>query len=579
MRRAAVVAVLAAGLLPGPAQARPVADAGAPATGTLSVCALSETPAFWGQLFSFSVEGGPLVSTQASQADADPSTWSCLPLGTFAAGTRVTVQERVPAGTEVAWIDADPAPSLVDFDLDAATAVVKVAGGATRVLFDDEPLPPPQTGFVEVCADRALLGAGSDPAVLGPLTYTVTPPDGAAFDVTVAAGQCSGAYAVHAGLVHVVQRPVANHTVVDAFTVPAGRLEAADVGSGSADVDVPVSASPNDETQLHLVVRRDRAQLTVCMTLGVASGALDGATFTLDVIDLDGGAAPSLGIEVLARARTAQCRVVGDYPVGDRVDVEERDPGPDVTTTGGGASVIARGINTVSVANTAWGRLSVCVAPVGGLTTPPVLRFRIDGGPLLPVRGGTCSLSTHVSVGNHVVAQIVDPLLELDPAIGISTLPADREVAKLPAALRLTIAAPFGSETSALFASRIRRATIEVCAQVAPGSEDALGRKLFRFTVTPAAGPPFTPTVAAGACSLPSSPYRVLAADGTPATVTVTEATGPWAVQSIALTGGRDLRVNCGPAVCSRTALFTPAPGVDVVTYTNRAGLPATSVP
>lgn len=72
MKRAAVVAVLASGLFSGPAQARPMdltrAAAAPPATGTLAVCALSETPAYWGLLFSFNLQGGPLVSTQARRA-------------------------------------------------------------------------------------------------------------------------------------------------------------------------------------------------------------------------------------------------------------------------------------------------------------------------------------------------------------------------------------------------------------------------------------------------------------------------------------------------------------------------------
>jgi len=54
--------------------------------------------------------------------------------------------------------------------------------------------------------------------------------------------------------------------------------------------------------------------------------------------------------------------------------------------------------------------------------------------------------------------------------------------------------------------------------------------------------------------------------------VTITEATGAFAVQSIALAGGRDLRVTCGGTICARTALFGLAPGAVVVTYTNRAG-------
>lgn len=176
------------------------------------------------------------------------------------------------------------------------------------------------------------------------------------------------------------------------------------------------------------------------------------------------------------------------------------------------------------------------------------------------------------------MTQIADPRLELAPA-GIVTVPADRQVAATPLLLRITVAVPFGSESSALFAGRIRRATVQVCAQVAPGSEDALGQQLFSFAVAPATGAPFEQTVAAGTCSPPSDPYPVLAPDGTPPTVTVTEAVDAYAVQSIALAGGRDLRVTCGETTCSQTALFGLVPGAAVVTYTNRADTVSTSVP
>jgi hypothetical protein len=571
MKRAAMVAVLAAGLAPAPAHAR-LADlprAAAPqGTGTLAVCVLSETPAYWGLLFSFSVEGGPLVSAQAGPVLDDPSTWSCLPVGTFAAGTRVTLQEQVPAGAHIAWIDTDPPDSLLDFDRDAGTALVDVGGGATRVLFDDEPVLPAQRGYVEVCADRASVDGRPDPEVRGPFTYTAAAADGAGFSVAVDAGQCSDAFAVQAGRVHVAQAAVATHSVADIFTAPAGRLAARNLARGTADAAVPVSASANDATQLHFVVRRDRAQLMLCAT---ASDPLDGTSFAFDVTDLDGVATPPLTAQIVARARTVQCQVAASYPVGDRVDVEERDPGPDVTVSGGGVATIAPGIDTVRLVNTAWGRLSVCAAPVDGLITPPVLRFRIDGGAPLAVRGGTCSLPARVAVSNHTVVQMPDPLLELVDG-GITAAPPERVVSVVAPALRMTLAVPFGSESSALFADRIRRATVQVCAEVAPGSEDALGRRLFLFGVAPATGPPFTAAVRAGTCSAPSGPFAVLASDGSPAVVTVDAPTGPYAVQSITLAGGRDLRVTCGAGTCARTALFGLVPGAAVLTFTARAG-------
>src|SRR4029078_1294416 len=83
---------------------------------SLKVCKLTETPAYLGRAFSFSVNGGPLVSTEANDAFADPSSYTCRLLGTFQVGSVVNVHEQVPAGTEVQWIDTDPGENLVDFN-------------------------------------------------------------------------------------------------------------------------------------------------------------------------------------------------------------------------------------------------------------------------------------------------------------------------------------------------------------------------------------------------------------------------------------------------------------------------------
>ena len=58
------------------------------------------------------VNGGPLVSTEANDAFADPPIYTCRILGTFQAGSVVNVHEQIPAGTEVQWIDTDPGENL-----------------------------------------------------------------------------------------------------------------------------------------------------------------------------------------------------------------------------------------------------------------------------------------------------------------------------------------------------------------------------------------------------------------------------------------------------------------------------------
>ena len=67
--------------------------------GSLKVCKLTETPAYLGRQFSFSVNGGPLVSTEANDAFDDPANYTCRILGTFQVGSIVNVHEQIPAGS------------------------------------------------------------------------------------------------------------------------------------------------------------------------------------------------------------------------------------------------------------------------------------------------------------------------------------------------------------------------------------------------------------------------------------------------------------------------------------------------
>ena len=78
--------------------------------GTLKVCKLTADPGLpRPPVQLLASNGGPLVSTEANDAFDDPANWSCRILGTFQVGSIVTVHEAIPAGTEVQFIDSDPA--------------------------------------------------------------------------------------------------------------------------------------------------------------------------------------------------------------------------------------------------------------------------------------------------------------------------------------------------------------------------------------------------------------------------------------------------------------------------------------
>ena len=219
--------------------------------GTLKVCKLTETPAYLGRQFSFRVNGGPLMSTEANDAFADPSSYTCRILGTFQVGSVVNVHEQIPSGTEVQWIDTDPGENLVDFNTASGDATVLIGAGATIVYFDDEPTPPAGTGWLEVCK-FAYYG---DPAVTGSYDFTVTDQAGATHELSVLVDQCSEPIQVAAGVNEIVEHPKANIDLVDVETNPEDRLLTVNLINRSATVEVPVSDSPNDETQVGLLQR------------------------------------------------------------------------------------------------------------------------------------------------------------------------------------------------------------------------------------------------------------------------------------------------------------------------------------
>ena len=244
--------------------------------GTLKVCKLTETPAFLGRSFSFSVNGGPLVSTEANDAFADPSSYSCRILGTFQVGSIVNVHEQIPSGVEVQWIDTDPGENLLDFNTATGDATVLIGNGTTIVYYDDEPAPPSGTGFIEVCKNVSW----SDPAVTGPFSFTVTDAAGATYELTVLAGQCSEPIQVAAGVNEVAEHPRAGTELVDVNAFPGDRLLTVNLINRTATVEVPVSDSSNDETQVEFVNEALRGQLKVCKALGPGSADLVGETFT-----------------------------------------------------------------------------------------------------------------------------------------------------------------------------------------------------------------------------------------------------------------------------------------------------------
>ena len=186
---------------------------------------------------------------------------------------------------------------------------------------------------------------------------------GATYSKTVLAGQCSEPFQVAAGISEVVEGPSPGYDLVDVATIPEDRLLTTNLINRTADVEVPASDSSNDETQLHFVNQTQRGQLKVCKALGPGSSDLIGEDFYFSV--RRDGAPDVTGIEITAQAST-QCVIVGYFPIGSTVDVEENievkgfdqvDPsrGDFIDTTGEGEITISPGINTKTITNNGQG--------------------------------------------------------------------------------------------------------------------------------------------------------------------------------------------------------------------------------
>ena len=570
--------------------------------GTLKVCKLTETPAFIGRSFSFSVNGGPLQSTEANDAFADPADYTCRILGTFQQGSVVNVHEQVPSGVEVQWIDTDPGEALLDFNTASGDSTILIQPGVTIVYYDDEPAPPSGTGFIEVCKND--LEGWWDPDAAGLYSFTVTDAAGATYELSVLAGQCSEPIQVAAGVNEVVEAPKAGTQLTDVVVFPDDRLLTVNLINRSVTVEVPVSDSANDETQVHFRNEALRGQLKVCKALGPGSADLIGEEFFL-AVHQEGDSLIQL-VPITAAAQT-QCKIVGLFPIGSVVNVQEfcariiveqlNGDGNDgcnefIDVSGEGDITIAPGVNTKTITNTAKGLLEVCKAPVAfrriteaGVDLEPIpikvvqptFRFKIDNGAIFTIQAGKCAPPKRVSVGNHTVTEVAEDDYELDPNApgnGIDVFPADRLVSKNLPTRTVTVSVPYGpnGETLVTFYNRVKLGQVKVCKVIPLTSQDSLGGKTFTYTVTIDGHVFHLGPIFPGECTNFTYPVPILLGPTSPTPVTVVEdgasTSTTYSVTDITLTGGRPPVSKDLP---SGTIRFNLGPGLNVVTYTNKA--------
>ena len=404
-------------------------DAGAP--GTFKVCKWSASPSLQGKQYTFTIG----TQTVTAIAGSSPGSAMCSGLMPEQPGTRLTVTENVPAGLKVVSTTAGGAANITS----SANGVVKVTTGVgvNIVTFENEPVGPPQTGFVEICKDAA------DDFVSGTFHFELSDQNGQNLDANpggtpatgedILVGQCSGPIKVPAGPVIVTELPNPNTQVAQIWAADPSTLGLTNLINGSATVVVPVSTDGSNEVLVHFVNKTLTSQLKICKLLPAGSEALAGKTFTFDVTDdayPDGAHWP---VQIVASAGVnGACKIVADkwghpvvFPIGSTVTATEMNSDPFVSGDGNPAGTpdvqtltIGPGVvNPLTFSNTALGQLEICkrmlnrdddLGQLFTLNYVNAVNSKIKG--TVKIAAGACSLPQVVPAGNYILTEDLSKL-------------------------------------------------------------------------------------------------------------------------------------------------------------------------
>lgn len=491
-----------------------------PAQATLKVCQWSRTPQYQGSQFSFTIN----QSTVTAVAGSSASTAGCSAALPFQPGSKVQVVESVPtignaSGATIAKVaDVRVGGSATLSGWKSPQAKVTVGIGVNTITFEDEPLSPPQTGYVEICK-----GAGDEfISSTTPFAFTVTDRTNVSQTEQVFAGQCSGPISVLAGNVGIAETPTPNTQVSGISTLPdPAALGATNLANGTATVVVPVSASTSGEVMVTYVNSTITEPLKVCKFLAAGSTMLAGQTFTFNVT---GSAGETFTVPVVASASpNGSCRNVtyayanfplggrspsasAQFPLGSTVSVTEslasypnvsgdgNPPGQDDTQQG----TIVAGINSIDFTNQALGQLQICKYLQTGddvlfQNNEPVFGFTVTGvSGTVQVAASKCSQSILVPAGTVTVTESSTPGFGFvsSTASGPS---GDNRATSGTAANGLdpiTVTVPWfddpngGGLTTVDFVNKVYRVQLKICTVIAPGSTGSLGNTTFSYQIS-----------------------------------------------------------------------------------------------
>jgi hypothetical protein len=559
----------------------------------LTICkqAASNSTQLIGEPFSFSINGGAAFTIDAGRYGSP----RCSALTTYAAGTKVSVQELTPApNVSVSAIAVtQPPASNVATNLSARTASLTLGSGVNAVTFTNEIVVAPQPGYIEVCKQ------GADQFVSGYFFFSIVDAAGLSYGpYSVLVGQCTSAIQVTPGTATITESAQFPYALDEVYTYPTSRFVSDNLINQTARVTV-VAGNTNTETVATFVNETNLGLVKVCKTLDSAnSDALAGSTFTFDYSDAAGAGSTNIVANTFENGPACVFLPTPNgagLPLGSSVTITEDTPasvslvGVSVSPSGGddGSTdttaklTVQPGITSATFTNQAEGTIEICKdaadpQTLGDGSNP--FNFTVNGSINVTVDAGKCSTAIVVPAGTATVLE--GPSANFSLVSVTATGPAlDNRI--ISGTNPVTVDVPFGggaNETLVTFTNAVNTGQFQIC-KVTSLSGSLIGSDTFTFTWSYTVdNTTYTGSVGLepGQCSDLSADIPDVDSSGNPVLVSVTETpTADVAVASITYSGNGSLDASDTGA---GTSSFYDGLGINTITYDNEVVLPTLSI-
>jgi hypothetical protein len=548
-------------------------DAVSPTTGLIQICKVAGTGIADGTNFTFSVAGTPVTVPAGPGPMGSCSTPLEVPAGP------INITETLSGATVLTSVSTLPIGLLVSSNLAAGTATVTVnPGGETMVVFLNTLIPPPPTGFLQICK---VAGAGVTVGTNFTFSVAGTPvtvPAGAA-----PGGSCSVPLVVPAGPAIITETLPTGTVLTSVSTLPSGSLVSSNLAAGTATVTVDAGGQ-TIATFLDTVppIIPTTGFLQICKVAG--AGVTVGTNFTFSVagtpVTVPAGPAPGGSCSVPLVVPALPTIITETLPAGTALTSVSTLPsgslvssnlaaGTATVTVNAGGQTIATFLDTVPPIIPTTGFLQICKVAGAGVTVGTNFTFSVAGTPVTvpagPAPGGSCSVPLVAPVGASVITETLPAGTALT---SVSTLPSGLLVSSNLAAGTATVTVSAGGQTIVTFLNTVIPASptgfLQIC-KVA-GSGVTAGTN-FTFSV---AGT--TITVPAGSAPGGSCSQSLQLPVGQ-ATVTEVAQAGVALSGVSASPGGRLVASNLAGGTAAVTIVAGDVSTQSILTFTNQAAV------